>query len=215
MEKQFWQERWRQGRLGFHRAETNPLLPRHWHRVGLERGERVLVPLCGKTLDMLYLEELGHEVVGVELVESACRDFFSENHRRFDEETIPGGIVFRSGDISIFNLDIIEADLTPLGTFQALYDRAAMIALPPDMRARYARALRSMLSDGASGLLASVEYPQDLKDGPPFSVSELDLGELLSGLNLERLEVTQDEDIDRLEQWGIPWLRQSVYLLTP
>src|SRR3546814_8142059 len=79
MDPDFWQQRWRDNRIGFHRDGVLPLLEKHWPSLGLATGSRVFVPLCGKSLDMAWLAARGHRVLGVELSPLAVGQFFDEN----------------------------------------------------------------------------------------------------------------------------------------
>src|SRR5215213_63441 len=79
MEPNFWAERWNKNEIGFHQRDINASLRAYWPTLGIARGAEVFVPLCGKSLDMLWLREQGHSVLGIEFVETAVRDFFAEN----------------------------------------------------------------------------------------------------------------------------------------
>ncbi|HWV39972.1 MAG TPA: hypothetical protein VN033_15995 [Vulgatibacter sp.] len=168
MDAEFWTSRWREGRIGFHEGRPNDLLVAHAGALG--PPGRVLVPLCGKAEDMAHLASLGHEVVGIELVETAAEDFFREH----DLEVAPskrGAFVERSaGGITILQGDFFDARPEDVGKVTAFYDRAAIVALPPDVRPRYAAHLGELAGENARGLVISFEYPQEQMEGPPFSV---------------------------------------------
>ncbi|MBM4368050.1 MAG: thiopurine S-methyltransferase [Deltaproteobacteria bacterium] len=155
----FWHERWTSNQIGFHQATTNELLSRHWH---LDRG-RVIVPLCGASRDLAWLAARGHEVVGVELSELACARFFEEHGLLPERE----GNRWRAGAVTLVQGDFFA--FSEPGAFDALYDRAALIALPPGVRPRYVDHLRHLLR-APRGLLISFEYDQQKRDGPPFAV---------------------------------------------
>ncbi len=173
MDTEFWLSRWREGRIGFHEGHPNDLLVAHARALG--PPGRVLVPLSGKTEDMAYLASLGHEVVGIELAEAAAEDFFREH----DLEAAPkprGALVERSaGGITILQGDFFETHPEDVGAITAFYDRAAIVALPPELRPRYVAHLRELAGEGAPGLVISFEYPQERMAGPPFSVGEEEL----------------------------------------
>lgn len=170
MDPEFWLQRWAEGRIGFHQAQVNALLEQHWPALGLAPGSTVLVPLAGKSRDMAWLAGQGHRVLGVELSDAACAAFFEENGLVSDADRhgpflrrSAGGITLLAGDV----FDLGDADLAAV---DAAYDRAALIALPPALRRRYADQLYGRLPRGCQVLLVTLEYPPEEKQGPPFSV---------------------------------------------
>jgi thiopurine S-methyltransferase len=170
MQPDFWHSRWAEGRIGFHEGTANALLQQHadW----LQPARRIVVPLCGKAEDVAWLAKAGHAVVGVELVEEAVRAFFTERNltpRRIERGSLVG---YESGPITLWVADIFKATVDILGTFDGLYDRASLVALPEPMRSAYSSHLRTLLAPTGKGLVISFEYPQELMEGPPFSVPE-------------------------------------------
>lgn len=170
MKSEFWHQRWQEGRIGFHLEQVNPFLQRGWSALNAGGEGRVLVPLCGKSRDMLWLREQGHEVTGVELSEIACESFFVEQSLEVDSQ--PMGLFQRR---SIEGLELLCGDFFALDRAQFegtswVYDRAALIAFPPQMRAQYAERMCDLLPAGVAMLLITLEF--DEPAGPPFSVSE-------------------------------------------
>ncbi len=189
MEPEFWLQRWREGRTGFHREAPIPLLLEHWPRLALPPGSRVLVPLCGKSLDMVWLASQGHRVLGVELSPLAIAQFFEENGltARVHESAL--GRHHVAGTIELIQGDAFALDQATLDSCAAVYDRAAIIALPLALRERYARQVYARLAPGSRGLMITLEYPQAEKQGPPFSVEEPEVRALLEpGWQVERVE---------------------------
>jgi thiopurine S-methyltransferase len=185
VETDFWIARWAEGKIGFHEGKPNAYLERN--RTRLAGLRRVLVPLCGKAIDLAYLAAFGHEVVGVELVEEAAQQFFSE--QRVTAVVRPHG-AFReyvAGAITIFVGDWFAIDKSLLGPIDAFYDRAALIAMPPAMRPRYVAQLRA-IAGAAPGLLVTLEYDQSVMDGPPFSVREDEVRRLFERASVELLD---------------------------
>lgn len=172
MHPDFWQQRWAAGQIGFHQATPTPLLQKHWSTLQLPAGTRVLVPLAGKSLDMAWLAAQGHRVLGVELSKLAVEQFFAEHGLQPELEHSRYGVHYRSGDIELLNGDVFGLDAALLSDCAGVFDRAAIIALPPAMRERYAHALYAKLPAGCRGLMITLEYPQEDRDGPPFSVPE-------------------------------------------
>ena len=175
MEPEFWHQRWREGQIGFHQDRPTPLLERHWDAIGVAAGGRVLVPLCGKSLDMAWLAARGHRVLGVELSPIAVEQFFSEQGLSPSVHASASGTHYVAGAIEVVLGDAFALDATLLASCDAIYDRAALIALPADLRRRYAREVYAKLPTGCRGLLITLEYPQDEKQGPPFSVPEAEV----------------------------------------
>jgi thiopurine S-methyltransferase len=192
MDIDFWQARWNEGRIGFHEGRANAFLEKHVERLGKKR--RVLVPLCGKAEDMAFLAARGHEVVGIEAVEDAVRAFFVEH--ALEPEIKSGKLVrsYSAGGVTILAGDVFACtreELAALGITaarDALYDRAALVALPPDVRPRYVEHLRALLAPGASGLVITFEYDQERFEPPPFAVTENEVRELFAGATVEAID---------------------------
>jgi thiopurine S-methyltransferase len=180
----YWLERWQAGHIGFHRADVNPRLVRH-HQRALGPCIRVLVPLCGKSVDLEWLVVQGHEVVGIELSELAARDFFAE--RGFEPARSSEGpfIAYVHGNLKILVGDFFAATPDNVGHFDGAYDRAALIALPEDMRKRYVAQLRSLLTPKARVLLLTLHY--DAQGGPPFSVDGAEVRAAYAGASVTLL----------------------------
>ncbi|MFZ5962306.1 thiopurine S-methyltransferase [Thalassococcus sp. BH17M4-6] len=169
MDAGFWHQRWQENQIGFHERSGNAAMVAHWDALGLGQGARVFVPLCGKTRDIAWLLARGHRVVGAELSRLAVEQLF-EDLGATPEITSQGSLDrFGAPGIDIFVGDIFDLGADLLGAVDATYDRAALIALPPDMRSRYAPHLHR-ITGGAPQLLICLEYDQGLMDGPPFSV---------------------------------------------
>lgn len=178
MEKEDWLARWREGHTGWHQGEVTPLLLQHWAALRVPPGARVLVPLCGKTLDLQWLAGQGHEVLGVELSELAVQQFFAEAGLQPERRIAPYGVHYRAGRVEVIVGDVFGVPAPVLASCTAVYDRAALIALAPAQRRPYADAVYGRLPTGSPGLLISLEYAQDLMAGPPFSVPETEVREL-------------------------------------
>ncbi|QKJ36878.1 thiopurine S-methyltransferase [Pseudomonas sp. MPDS] len=212
MEPEFWHKRWSTNQIGFHLPEVNPYLQRFWSQLGVEQGSRVLVPLCGKTLDLLWLAQQGYSVLGVELSEKAAADFFLEHQLEPSVSEEGAFKVFRAADIEIRCGDFFALSPEDVSDCTALYDRAALIALPGPMRERYAAHLQKILPQ-CVGLLITLDYSQDEMPGPPFSVGDDEVQRLLG--EVWQLEVLQEQDVLG-ESWkflqaGVKRLDERVY----
>ena len=169
MDADFWHNRWAKNEIGFHESEANPLLVRHFPALGLAEGARVFVPLCGKTLDIHWLLDKGHPVVGVELSQLAVEQLFSELGAE-PQITDCGPLKrYSAPDLDIYVGDFFALTAEWVGPVDATYDRAALVALPEPMRERYAAHLRAITAR-APQLLICFEYEPHLMAGPPFPI---------------------------------------------
>jgi len=178
MEAEFWLERWREERTHFHQQRVTPLLQKYWPMLGLPQGSRVLVPLCGKSLDMVWLAQQGHAVLGVELAQQAVEQFFIENDLQPVIHNTPIGPRYQADNIQIICADIFKLDAQVLSDCTGVYDRAALVALPADMRRRYVAHVYGQLASQYRGLLLTLDYDQAQMDGPPFAVNDTDVQSL-------------------------------------
>lgn len=216
MKKEFWLERWERAEIGFHQDEINPYLRRFWHELNVAKGGEVFVPLCGKSLDMVWLRQQGNFVLGVELSAIAVRDFFHEQGQSPEhvsggsfDNYIAGGICLSCGDF--FNLR--KEDMAKVS---AVYDRASLVALPPDMRERYAHHLAEILPPATKILLVTFDYPQAEMQGPPFAVSVSEV-EALYGKYAEIKLLAQEDVLEqnpRFKARGMSRMQENIFLLT-
>lgn len=170
MEAEFWREIWAKGETGFHRGEANPLLVEHMAKLELSPGNRVFLPLCGKTRDIAWLLGQGVRVCGAELVATAVEQLFDGLGVTPVITSEGAGRWYRAPGVDIFVGDLFALSTDALGAVDAVYDRAALVALPPAMRERYAAHLIA-LTGAAPQLLLTFVYDQSLMSGPPFSVN--------------------------------------------
>lgn len=209
MDHDFWHSKWAKQEIGFDQFEENPHLASHGAVLG--RGKRVLVPLCGKSIDMTFLAAAGHVVVGVELVERAVKDFFTTLGGK-PKVTQEGAFTrYDAGSVVIFVGDFFKTTRELLGPVDALYDRASLIALPEPMRRDYARHLRTLMPAHAPGLLVTVEYDEAKAKGPPFSVRPPELEALYGAPHVEALGELLVTDNPRLKEAGA---REKAWRLT-
>ena len=181
MNPEFWHQRWAGHQIGFHQSTPTPLLLKHWPALGIAPGATVFVPLAGKSLDMAWLAAQGHPVLAVELSQVAVDEFFAEHGLVPEVEATRHGLHHRAGGIELICGDAFGLDAELLRDCAGVFDRAALIALPPALRARYAGELYAALPAGCRGLLVTLEYPQHERDGPPFSVPESEVHALYDG----------------------------------
>jgi thiopurine S-methyltransferase len=215
MHRDFWHERWHTGQIGFHQSTVHPFLGRWWPRLGLPPGSRVYVPLCGKSLDMTWLAERGHAVVGSELSPIAIGDFFTERGLRPARAAVDGFVRHAAGPYEILEGDALLLAPEVLGPVAAAYDRAALVALPPEMRVTYAATMARLLPRGTRMLAVAFEYPQELRGGPPFSVEAEEVRDLFEPEfaveQVERLDVLAENP--KFAELGMPALWETAFVL--
>ncbi len=171
MNPEFWLEKWNKNDIGFHVNEVNPMLAKHSDALSLHTNNRVFLPLCGKTNDIYWLVQQGYQVVGIELIETAVEQLFSEMGIQPQTSQADGLKLYQTTHIDIFVGDFFALTEQQLGMVNAVYDRAALVALPPEMRQRYTQHLTA-ISHRAPQLLITYAYDQNLRAGPPFSVDQ-------------------------------------------
>ena len=215
MHEEFWQARWARNEIGFHLQEVNPYLQAHWPSLGLAAGSEVLVPLCGKSLDMPWLAAQGCRVLGVELAERAVADFFAE--QGLAAQVSADGALQRhqAAGIALLQGDLFAVTPAQTAGCRGYYDRAALIALPSELRPRYVAHVRELLPSGCRGLLVTIDYPQAQMDGPPFAVGDAEV-RALYGADW-RVELVQEDEVLR-QNWrflerGLTSLVERVYRL--
>ncbi len=215
MNRDFWLERWEKGEIGFHQDDINPHLLHYWRELSAAPDAKVFVPLCGKTRDMLWLRQQGHAVLGVELSAIAVDAFFRENG--YAPERISGEHLQHciADGIDIICGDFFDLTKDDLRGVTAVYDRASLVALPPDMRQRYAAHLMEILPATAQILLVTFDYPQPEMAGPPFAVSPDEVGALYS--NRAHIRLLAHHDVlaqnPRFRERGLSRLQENIFLL--
>ncbi|MBF0674213.1 thiopurine S-methyltransferase [Pseudomonas sp.] len=213
MHEDFWQARWSRNEIGFHLNKVNPWLEQLWPTLQLETGTRVLVPLCGKSLDLSWLAGQGHAVLGVELAETAVRAFFTEHGLQPEISQTGAFTRYQSGLIELWCGDFFALTADEVANCRAFYDRAALIAMPAEMRERYAAHLTAILPGTCSGLLVTLDYAQEEKAGPPFAVSEAEVRRLFGAA--WTVEWMAQKDVLELNwkyhQQGLTRLEEAAY----
>ena len=209
-QKTNWNKNWKNEKIGFHQAQTSPSLLQYAHILDEERT--ILVPLCGKTLDMHFLHQRNHCVIGVELIPKAIDDFFQE-----------WGVVptkkkdrFWYEQITIINQNIFAIQPPTIPTIDGIFDRAALVALPTHIRAQYARHLLTLLKDEGTLLLITYDLPRSQEKGPPFAVRQNDVPKLFARASsvelLKEIHKTPKEE-PSLSSRGVAWSKEHVWLI--
>jgi thiopurine S-methyltransferase len=212
MDAAFWHEKWAKGQTAFNQTKPNPLLVDHFEKLNLQPGQRVCVPLCGKTIDIAWLLSQGYQVVGVELNEPAVIELFEALDLAPDIEKMDDLTRYSAKDIDIYVGDFFEVSAAHLGSIDGIYDRAALVALPHSMRAQYTAHLVDICHH-APQLLIVFEYDQQLLDGPPFSVPADEVKQHYSDTyQLETVEITPVKGglKGKVESNEIAWVLQAI-----
>jgi len=215
MEPQFWQNRWRNGQIGFHQASVDRNLRRHWPELSLGEAHHVFVPLCGKSLDLLWLRDQGHAVLGVELSARALEDFCRENGVPARRRTQGDFDVYEAENLELYRGDFFKLTPSLLGAVDAVYDRAALISWAPELRSAYADHIATIVRPGTQMLLITLEYPQAQMSGPPFCVPRDEVERLYSPRFQIREVARQDilASEERLQSLGVTTLFEVCYYL--
>lgn len=216
MESRFWKEKWVKHELGFHLPFVHPILKRSLPRFNLTQGARVFLPLCGKTLDIGYLLSEGYRVTGVELSEVAVSELFQELGVAPEVSDWAGGRCWRHGDLTVFQGDFFALTAEQPGSVDLVYDRAALVALPLEMREQYAARMPE-LTGRAPQLVITFEYNQAQMDGPPFSVPAANVAELYAESyeleELSRKDVIANQP--RFQEAGLSRFEEVAWRLSP
>ncbi|MBK22593.1 MAG: hypothetical protein CME70_01195 [Halobacteriovorax sp.] len=213
MEKEFWLNKWNQNSIGFHRSEYHPELLKYITKFE-ELEKSVLVPLCGKSLDLIYLKDQGFNVVGIEFSKKACEEFFNENNIEYQIITEDGFEIFESDKIHLYCGDYFK--FVPREKLNFAYDRAAIVALDPNNRKAYADQYAKNINAGGKLLMLTFEYDQSKCQGPPWSTEEYFIYEYFEKeFDIDILENSQIKvGNPRMQEAGVSTALQKTFLLT-
>jgi thiopurine S-methyltransferase len=215
MNDDFWLQAWRDGNIGFNQAHASASLLKHWPVLQLAKGTQVFVPLAGKSIDMAWLAGQGHRVLGVELSPLAVAQFFDERKLRPEQHASRWGTRHVAGAFELICGNVFGLDPVVLADCAAVYDRAAIVAQPPDQRQRYLAQVYGALPNRCVGLMLAMEYPQREMQGPPFSVDEAEVRRHLEPVwqvdLLERNDILAEEP--HFADRGLTRLSSAAYRL--
>ncbi|KXI23532.1 thiopurine S-methyltransferase [Photobacterium sanguinicancri] len=211
MDAEFWHSRWAENRIGFHLDDANPLLLKYWAALDATRADSVLVPMCGKSIDLDWLAQKHSSVVGIELSQIAVRSFFAEHlYTPMVIEQGNGQAIYEFDEIKIHCGDFFTVPVEPT---DVVYDRAALIAMPETLRKQYAERLLSLTKPGGRILLITLDYPQEQLNGPPFSVDEAEVNALFEGCNITLLERDDKDESHPRRKQGISRFAEEAWLI--
>jgi len=209
---EFWHGKWAANQIGFHLEDVNPLLIQYWNKTNPSYEDKVFVPLCGKSEDLVWLATKHEDVQGVELSNIAVRAFFAEHFYTPMVMPVNGQHeLFQFDELSIYTGDFFTAPIQPV---DIVYDRASLVALPEEMRGDYVAKIKSLLKPGARILLVSLDYIQSEMAGPPFSVAEQEIRSLYAEFKVTKLYRDEaDEDHPKIAKKGLSRIAEEVYLI--
>ncbi|MFP5386199.1 MAG: thiopurine S-methyltransferase [Bacteriovoracia bacterium] len=208
-----WLKKWEEGDIGFHQGQFHPQLEKY---SSFYSPGTILVPLCGKSLDMLYLSKAGHSVIGVELSPIACHDFFQENGIKHTETKVQDFVIYKSENITLWCGDFFKLPQEVWNQTSGIYDRAAYIALPEEIRLKYAEEITKKAPRKFEILMITVEYAEGAIQGPPFSIPEQEVKNLYKEFSIQKLQSETKErvlgDPSKLQTVGftetVYWLKR-------
>ena len=225
MHHSFWHQRWQEQRIGFHLDKVNPYLSKYWHRLNVAKQSRIFVPLCGKSMDLHFFHQQGLRVLGNELSTLAVQDFYTEQQLNASKTIISTEknlsdasdlTLWSSPEVDILCGDFFALEKEHLSDISAVYDRAALVALPAELREKYVEKMLTLLPQNVSMLLLTLDYDEKEKQGPPFSVTEEEVyrlyGEHFEIELLELADISAENRSPRSQ--NMSYFNERVFLLT-
>ena len=217
VDNQHWLDRWEQNRIGFHESEVNPLLVNYLPHFNLQPGDAIFLPLCGKSVDIIWLADQGYQVTGIELSQLAIESFFEEQQRSYQLFESDRFILYQSDNISLLQGDFYDLRPADLPDYSLVYDRASLIAFEAHHRPDYCSHLKSLMPQQAEMLLITLHYDQQKMQGPPFGVSDEEVRTAYQP-DYDVAVLQQNEILDERPRWrslGLDFLTETVFALTP
>jgi thiopurine S-methyltransferase len=218
MEISYWKSRWQKNNIGWHQEHPYPPLPQFWPSLALAEGATVLVPLCGKSKDLNWLAEQGYHVIGVEASGTALEQFTDASRQSFSRTSSHGYPLFQSSFIELWEGNFLTFPDGAVDTIDAIYDKAALVALPPDKREQYVDRVLQLCHTGTQLLLQTFEYNQSEMAGPPFSVPYKEIQRHFEQhFQIQLLqEQSRFEDVQKFQHRGLSsYFAEKIYHLYP
>jgi thiopurine S-methyltransferase len=215
VQPEFWLDRWRLAQTAFHQLSVDRFLSAYWPALNPSATGSVFVPLCGKSLDLLWLRDRGHSVVGVELSVVALESFCQEHGIPARRRLLADFDVYEADNFRLLRGDFFKLTRLMLGNASLIYDRAALISWAPSLQTAYVKHMTTLSAAGTQTLLVALEYPQDKMKGPPFSVTTDEVHHLYaSGHSIEELDRRDILEFEpRLKARGLTELHEVCYRL--
>jgi len=209
----YWLDKWERSDIGFHQPKPHPLLKQFFHVLQLAKNARVFVPLCGASIDMIWLLEQGYQVVGIELSELACESFFATHKLPFTTSKTGDFTLYQNPSITLICGDYFKLTRDLLGPVDAVYDRAALIALTKEQRAKYVQHLFKLVDSQTKTFIITIIYDEQTMQGPPFPVFSSEVQSLYSKHQSIKLihEQTIKSISQHLQAKGLKEASEQVY----
>ena len=210
-----WLEFWANNETNWHSDVVTQELEKYLGLLKLESGDTVFIPLCGKSLDMIYMLNRGFSVIGVEVSEIGIKQFFHENGLDFTISQVGEFDLYSAKNIEIYCGDFFSLTSKYLCGVKAVFDRKSLIALDRNLRQKYVKHLNDIISLGVRILLITLHYPKHQMSGPPFSVDKSEVESLFSmAFNYQELKPFQDiENGLKLARSGVDYIENAAYCL--
>ena len=218
MELSYWQSRWQKGNIGWHMDTVYPLLPQICNHLGINSDARVLVPLCGKSLDLLWLADHCDTVTGVDISQKALQHLMQQHHESFVKDTSHGFSIYRSDSLVLWEGDFTKLPPEQIPTQHLIYDKASIIALPAEKREHHAEKVIELSDPNTQIVIQTFEYNQSEMTGPPFSVDTQELKRLFGHrFKLKCLhEQSKLKELQKFMRRGLSsYLTEKVFHLKP
>jgi thiopurine S-methyltransferase len=213
----FWEERWKNGQTGWHNTQVNDNLVNHHQTLFHVKNPTILVPLCGKSLDMAWLAGQGASIIGIDLVQQAIEEYCAEQNLEPEISTTESCVSYAADSQTLIHANVFDVHTKDIGTVDSIFDRAALVALPLEKREAYALHCLSLLKPGGSILLITYDSPVADDQGPPFPVRKGTVEKLYSSatecVQLDEVLMTQEND-ERLRNRGLAWSRADIWKIT-
>ena len=210
----FWESRWIHGQTGWHNSDVNEHLKAHQRVLFQEDSPKIFVPLCGKSLDMMWLSQQGASIVGVDLVKNPLDQYFEEHCLTPNSQITQGIEGLSSGNQTLFHANIFDVTLDVIEPVDAIYDRAALVALSPELREAYVEHCFSLLKPGGTILLITYDSPVADDHGPPFPVRKGTVEKLFASaeecVQIDEVHTTK-KDSERLQKRNLDWSRSDIW----
>lgn len=216
MSNEDWRNSWRRNDIEFHQAGGNGLLRRFWPDLDLPAGAPILVPLCGKSRDLVWLAAQGHPVLGVELSPIAITALFKESGLIPTRRKEGRFMAWRHGNLTILCGDFFDLNPAHVAGIAVVYDRTSLTALPEATRRDYAAHMIRILPKASRTLLLTTESPEGDVAPPPYRIDEEVTALYGAAWTIELMhgETVPEEDPDQPD--GPPLqMEAKVYLLAP
>ncbi|MEO1393883.1 MAG: thiopurine S-methyltransferase [Cyanobacteria bacterium J06634_5] len=213
MKPSFWLQSWKEGgmKTSFHRQDVHPYVKFYAPDYFL-RGQRVLVPLCGKDNALMWYKERAEHVIGVDLSMNAIEQFFQENNLNYSQT---GHGRYEADGITLFNRNIFDLTSADLGRIDFVYDRAALVALPDELRQRYRKKIDDLMHPGSKCLLVTLEFQPYLGDTPPFSITPADVHRYYGDAYIvDHVKNVSLPNHRMVEKFNLDFLKEHGFILT-